>query len=99
MLRRSRCHASAVNGPRRIFTGPEHPYFNDVAAMPGAGVGIPNSLGVEAFGSDGHALFDSISAGEFHLFTNGAALAMRLSDPLHLDVAEFGQNRLAPAEQ
>ena len=31
--------ASAVNGPRRIFTGPEHPYFNDVAAMPGAGVG------------------------------------------------------------
>jgi predicted dehydrogenase len=31
--------AAAVNGPRRIFTGPEHPYFNDVAAMPGAGVG------------------------------------------------------------
>lgn len=35
--------------------------------------GIPNSLGVETFGSEGHALFDSISAGEFHLFTNGAA--------------------------
>ncbi|HKU31869.1 MAG TPA: Gfo/Idh/MocA family oxidoreductase [Arthrobacter sp.] len=35
--------------------------------------GIPNSLGVEAFGSEGHALFDSISAGEFHLFTSGAA--------------------------
>lgn len=27
------------NGPRRIFTGPQHPYFADVAAMPGAGVG------------------------------------------------------------
>ncbi|SJM67442.1 Gfo/Idh/MocA family protein [Gulosibacter sp. 10] len=27
------------NGPRRIFTGPEHPYFKDVAAMPGGGVG------------------------------------------------------------
>ncbi|MCA4134800.1 Gfo/Idh/MocA family protein [Arthrobacter sp. M4] len=35
--------------------------------------GIPNSLGVEAFGSEGHALFDSISAGEFHLFQNGVA--------------------------
>lgn len=31
--------SAAFNGPRRIFTGPEHPYFNDVAAMPGAGVG------------------------------------------------------------
>jgi predicted dehydrogenase len=29
----------AYNGPRRIFTGPAHPYFSDVAAMPGAGVG------------------------------------------------------------
>lgn len=27
------------NGPRRVFTGPAHPYFGDVAAMPGAGVG------------------------------------------------------------
>ena len=30
---------AAYNGPRRIFTGPAHPYFSDVAAMPGAGVG------------------------------------------------------------
>ncbi|KAB1645080.1 Gfo/Idh/MocA family protein [Gulosibacter chungangensis] len=30
---------SAYNGPRRVFTGPEHPYFKDVAAMPGGGVG------------------------------------------------------------
>ncbi|MFV0435331.1 MAG: Gfo/Idh/MocA family protein [Leucobacter sp.] len=29
----------AYNGPRRVFTGPAHPYFTDVAAMPGAGVG------------------------------------------------------------
>lgn len=27
------------NGPRRVFTSPAHPYFADVAAMPGAGVG------------------------------------------------------------
>lgn len=30
---------AAYNGPRRVFTGPTHPYFSDVAAMPGAGVG------------------------------------------------------------
>lgn len=30
---------TAFNGPRRVFTGPAHPYFLDVAAMPGAGVG------------------------------------------------------------
>lgn len=27
------------NGPKRVITGPAHPYFSDVAAMPGAGVG------------------------------------------------------------
>ena len=27
------------NGTKKIITGPAHPYFNDVAAMPGAGVG------------------------------------------------------------
>ncbi|MGM7774554.1 Gfo/Idh/MocA family protein [Arthrobacter sp. KNU-44] len=37
--------------------------------------GVPNSLGVEAFGSNGHAVFDSISAGEFHLFESGVASA------------------------
>jgi predicted dehydrogenase len=26
-------------GPRRVFIGPQHPYFSDVAAMPGGGVG------------------------------------------------------------
>lgn len=29
----------ALAGPRRVFTGPQHPYFSDVAAMPGGGVG------------------------------------------------------------
>lgn len=29
----------AFNGTRRIITGPAHPYFTDVAAMPGGGVG------------------------------------------------------------
>lgn len=27
------------NGAKRVITGPQHPYFGDVAAMPGAGVG------------------------------------------------------------
>lgn len=30
---------AALNGPRRVFTSPEHPYFTDVAPMPGGGVG------------------------------------------------------------
>ena len=30
---------TVFNGTRRIITGPQHPYFLDVAAMPGAGVG------------------------------------------------------------
>lgn len=28
------------NGAKRVITGPAHPYFSDVAAMPGAGVGM-----------------------------------------------------------
>jgi predicted dehydrogenase len=28
-----------LSGPRRVFAGPQHPYFADVAAMPGGGVG------------------------------------------------------------
>ncbi|MDO5093548.1 MAG: Gfo/Idh/MocA family oxidoreductase [Propionibacteriaceae bacterium] len=31
--------------------------------------GTPNSLGVEVYGTRGHARFDSMSAGEFYLFT------------------------------
>lgn len=31
--------------------------------------GVPNSLGVEVFGTKGHARFDSMAGGEFHLFT------------------------------
>jgi predicted dehydrogenase len=31
--------AALLAGPRRVFTGPQHPYFADVAAMPGGGVG------------------------------------------------------------
>lgn len=30
---------SRFNGAKRVITGPAHPYFSDVAAMPGAGVG------------------------------------------------------------
>ncbi len=31
--------SALLSGPRRVFTGPQHPYFTDVAAMPGGGVG------------------------------------------------------------
>lgn len=31
--------STTLAGPRRVFTGPAHPYFSDVAAMPGGGVG------------------------------------------------------------
>lgn len=41
-------------------------HVNRVAA------GIPNSLGLEIHGSDGHARFDSIAAGEFHVHTGAA---------------------------
>ena len=31
--------SGVLAGPRWVFTGPQHPYFSDVAAMPGGGVG------------------------------------------------------------
>ena len=31
--------SALLSGPKRVFTGPQHPYFADVAAMPGGGVG------------------------------------------------------------
>jgi hypothetical protein len=31
--------SAALAGSRRVFAGPAHPYFSDVAAMPGGGVG------------------------------------------------------------
>lgn len=35
--------------------------------------GTPNSLGVEVYGSGGHARFDSLRSGEFHLFQSDTA--------------------------
>lgn len=49
----------AFNGPRRIFTGPAHPYFTDVAAMPGAGVGTGYA---EAFVAEIQEFLRSIDA-------------------------------------
>lgn len=51
---------SAYNGPRRVFTGPEHPYFADVAAMPGAGVGTGYA---EAFTAEIQEFLRAIAAG------------------------------------
>ncbi|MDV7088343.1 Gfo/Idh/MocA family protein [Rhodococcus opacus] len=44
--------------------------FNRIAT------GIPNSLGIEVHGSDGHARFDSIAAGEFHVHTTDGPAAL-----------------------
>ncbi|KAA9394539.1 Gfo/Idh/MocA family oxidoreductase [Kocuria coralli] len=51
---------AAYNGPRRIFTGPAHPYFTDVAAMPGAGVGTGYA---EAFTAEIQEFLRSVSSG------------------------------------
>ncbi|MEY4424284.1 MAG: hypothetical protein RLZZ258_1387 [Actinomycetota bacterium] len=51
---------SVFNGTRRIITGPEHPYFKDVAAMPGAGVGTGYA---EAFTAEIQEFVRCIQAG------------------------------------
>jgi predicted dehydrogenase len=51
---------AAYNGPRRIFTGPAHPYFSDVAAMPGAGVGTGYA---EAFTAEIQEFLRSVAEG------------------------------------
>lgn len=48
------------NGARRIITGPSHPYFTDVAAMPGAGVGTGYA---EAFTAEIQEFLRAVSAG------------------------------------
>lgn len=48
------------NGPRRIFIGPAHPYFSDVAAMPGAGVGTGYA---EAFIAEIQEFLRSVATG------------------------------------
>lgn len=48
------------NGPRRVFTGPQHPYFADVAAMPGAGVGTGYA---EAFVAEIQEFLAHVTAG------------------------------------
>lgn len=50
----------AYNGPKRIFTGPAHPYFSDVAAMPGAGVGTGYA---EAFTAELQEFLRSVAEG------------------------------------
>lgn len=52
---------TAFNGPRRVFTGPEHPYFRDVAAMPGAGVGTGYA---EAFTAEIQQFLRCVTSGE-----------------------------------
>lgn len=51
---------AAFNGPRRVFTGPAHPYFSDVAAMPGTGVGTGYA---EAFTAEIQEFLRSVRAG------------------------------------
>jgi predicted dehydrogenase len=52
--------AGPLAGPRRVFTGPAHPYFSDVAAMPGGGVGTGYA---EAFVAEVQQFVRCIQAG------------------------------------
>ena len=46
--------------------------------------GIPNSLGLEIHGSRGHARFDSIASGEFHVHTDdGSGIRVRSPSRVH----------------
>jgi len=49
------------NGTKRVITGPNHPYFNDVAAMPGAGVGTGYA---EAFVAEIQEFLHSVKTSE-----------------------------------
>ncbi|WP_271986283.1 Gfo/Idh/MocA family protein [Pseudoclavibacter terrae] len=51
---------AAYNGPRHIVTGPAHPYFTDVAAMPGGGVGTGYA---EAFTAEIQEFLRCVAAG------------------------------------
>lgn len=51
---------TAANGARRVIVGPEHPYFRDVAAMPGAGVGTGYA---EAFTAEIQQFFRCVAEG------------------------------------
>ncbi|WP_347354126.1 Gfo/Idh/MocA family oxidoreductase [Intrasporangium sp.] len=50
-----------TNGPRRVFTGPQHPYFADVAPMPGGGVGTGYG---EAFVAEIQEFLHSVLTGQ-----------------------------------
>lgn len=49
------------NGIRKVYTGPAHPYFSDVAAMPGGGVGTGYA---EAFTAEIQEFLNSINSGK-----------------------------------
>lgn len=64
---------SAYNGPRTVVTGPDHPYFRDVAAMPGGGVGTGYA---EAFTAEIQEFVRSAGAGTAMDTDFAAATAM-----------------------
>jgi len=51
---------TTFNGIRKVFTGPAHPYFSDVAAMPGGGVGTGYA---EAFTAEIQEFVRSVNSG------------------------------------
>jgi len=52
---------SVFNGARRVITGPAHPYFTDVAAMPGGGVGTGYA---EAFTAEIQEFLNCVQTGK-----------------------------------
>lgn len=61
------------NGPRTVTTGPAHPYFRDVAAMPGGGVGTGYA---EAFTAEIQEFLRCVGAGTAMDTDFAAATAM-----------------------
>ncbi|GAB89796.1 Gfo/Idh/MocA family protein [Gordonia rhizosphera] len=77
---------AALSGPRRVFTGPQHPYFSDVAAMPGGGVGTGYA---EAFVAEIQHFVRCILAGEPMDTSFPSALrVMRVVDAASLAAAD-----------
>lgn len=66
---------AAYNGARRVITGPAHPYFTDVAAMPGGGVGTGYA---EAFTAEIQEFLRAVGEGE-HMDTDFATATQMMN--------------------
>jgi predicted dehydrogenase len=84
----------AHNGPRTVFTSPEHPYFTDVAAMPGGGVGTGYG---EAFVAEIQQFLRCVRDGRAMDTNFDTALSMMNVVGAALEAAESGQPVAVPS--